>query len=822
MLAKRKQGKSQLKRFSLHTTLAVVFGLQLVAVAAVIEYLSYKNSQEAIADLASQLMIETGNRIKENLENYLDQVKDVNQLNTAHISKGLEDWQDFNFLERHFIEYLQVFPAINSIAIATESQDFLAVGRNFQANNNEFLLRIKNTTTNNELHRYLINANAELIKLLEVRKGYNPHQDPPEGESWYQATIESNQPIWRVVVSLIKGRENPILILTYLSKIEDPNGRVIGVLGSVIFLPEFSNFLEGLAIGKTGQAMIIDHEGLIVASSTGESVFREDLQADYQTNLEPEKWRISAQDSHNEQTRAAVSYLQNNFGGLNTISKTIQARFAIAGEPYWLRAIPIQDADGLDWLILVVVPESDFLGQTKKNTQQTKLHIVIAVAIAIGLTIWLARIITKPIKALNQASKAIAGGEWGKVVDIHRNDEIGDLAKSFNTMSAQVANHLAELASLYQELANNEERFRVAIKDSPITVCNQDLNLLYTWVYNCKMGSEEHAIGKTDIELFPASAAQAARNITQLKREVIESGKGKRTQVWYSLDGIEERCMDLIVEPLQNQLGEITGITCAGIDITQQKQLELEVLKTLDRERELNELKSRFVTTVSHEFRNPLAVIISAASNLESYGHKLSESKKLKRLRNIKASCNYMSALLNDVLLLGKVEAGKFSCNLELVYIPRLCLDIVEELKAFKLQETGIEADRQIRVSAEGDFQHAYIDPKITKLVLLNLLSNAVKYSPEDSIVDLIVTTNQDVTIFQVIDRGIGIPEKDLKNLFQPFHRAGNVENISGTGLGLSIVQELVVRHGGKIEFTSEEGKGSTFMVTLPNRSPNV
>ncbi len=264
--------------------------------------------------------------------------------------------------------------------------------------------------------------------------------------------------------------------------------------------------------------------------------------------------------------------------------------------------------------------------------------------------------------------------------------------------------------------------------------------------------------------------------------------------------------------PIRNEQGEVYRVVGIAEDVTERKQAEEELRKALAYEKELNELKSRFVSMVSHEFRTPLSVILSSASLLENYDHRLTEQKKLTHLRRIQASVRRTIELLDYILLLGKAEAGRLEFAPAPLDLVQFCSDLAEEA------QLSSAATHIIDFAVEDPCADACMDEKLLRQIFGNLLSNAVKYSPQGGRVSFQLARRGTYAVFQIADAGIGIPADEQTQLFDMFHRARNVGNISGTGLGLAIVKKSVDLHGGTIEFTSKEGVGTTFIVTLPLR----
>jgi PAS domain S-box-containing protein len=263
--------------------------------------------------------------------------------------------------------------------------------------------------------------------------------------------------------------------------------------------------------------------------------------------------------------------------------------------------------------------------------------------------------------------------------------------------------------------------------------------------------------------------------------------------------------------------GETSGSQPAGLvgiqrDITLSKQAEEEIRKALAQEKELGELKSHFLSMASHEFRTPLGTILSSSELLEHYSSQWLEEKGLVHLHRIQAAVHNMTELLNDVLILGRADAGKLELNPAPIDLAQFCRDMMEEI------QLGVGREHTLLFAGQGECVGAYLDEKLLRQILSNLLSNACKYSPEGSVVHFDLECRQGQVIFGVRDQGIGIPPEDQAQLFETFHRARNVNNIPGTGLGLAIVKKSVDLHGGVIDVASQVGVGTTFTVTLPLR----
>ena len=221
-------------------------------------------------------------------------------------------------------------------------------------------------------------------------------------------------------------------------------------------------------------------------------------------------------------------------------------------------------------------------------------------------------------------------------------------------------------------------------------------------------------------------------------------------------------------------------------------------------------MKSRFVSMTSHEFRTPLAVILSSAELLMAYGEGWPALRRLKHLHRITEAGRSMSRMIDRVLVIGRADAELLEFNPKRVDLSELLPQVVGEVRA------GLDVERCIEVSYDGAPGGVVVDPQLLRHVLSNLLGNALKYSPADRPVRLLVRSGAHGHLFEVEDQGIGVPPDELATLFEPFQRCSNAEDLPGTGLGLAVVKRAVDAHGGSIEVESTPLQGTTFRVSLP------
>lgn len=262
--------------------------------------------------------------------------------------------------------------------------------------------------------------------------------------------------------------------------------------------------------------------------------------------------------------------------------------------------------------------------------------------------------------------------------------------------------------------------------------------------------------------------------------------------------------------PVFNNKMNVAKIIEYAVDITEKKEAIDKIKLAFEREKELNELKSNFISSTSHEFRTPLATLFSSVELIQHYDKTKSDDKKLYHLGRIKDIVAYLTKMLDNILTINKADVDKIEFEPEIINIKSFCSEILEDIIISASDEHLID---QV---FEGKDEKVFIDPNLVRQILTNLLSNAIKYSPQGGKIVFKTEVLKNQVKFTVRDEGIGIPKEDIKNLYKYFFRARNTKTISGTGLGLSIVKKSVEVHKGTIELTSNEEQGTTFVVTLP------
>ncbi|MEO6883472.1 MAG: PAS domain S-box protein [Bacteroidia bacterium] len=401
-----------------------------------------------------------------------------------------------------------------------------------------------------------------------------------------------------------------------------------------------------------------------------------------------------------------------------------------------------------------------------------------------------------------------SGGEMfimSLVTDISERRKVEESVRKLNEELENKVN------SRTKELKESQQLYQVIARNFPAGTINVfDRKLNYVFVE----GMELFKYGVTSEKLVGTSYLdRVSEEIREeIKTKLLEVFAGKNATFEIQFKG---RFYSMNAVALNNSEGKIEQILLVEQNITAQKTAEEDVKTALIKEQELNQLKSRFVSMASHEFRTPLSTILSSTALIEAYlepekfNFETIKNKTDKHLKRIKSSVGNLTNILNDFLSLDKLELGKIQPQSIEFNIKQFLIELTEEI------QTTLKSGQKINYSHTSEVVDVFLDGQMLRNIVINLLSNASKYSPEESTIKLTSNIERNNLIIMITDQGIGIPEVEQEKIFERFFRAKNVTNIQGTGLGLNIVKRYVDLMKGEISFSSKEGEGTTFKLII-------
>jgi diguanylate cyclase (GGDEF)-like protein len=461
------------RKISLPWMLIVPFILQVVPVVTYVGYLSYQNGQRSVADLTEQLMGTTSRRIEDKLTSYLAAPSLANQILRDAVHRG-DLKLDLDHIDpardRYLLQQMRLFKQLTWISIGTETGDSIGIWR--PGDNDQLQIAMTNPATQYFGHYYATNAQNQRTKRLQIEKpAFDPRTRP-----WYKSAATAQKAVWNPVYA---GFTPGTIFVAASQPLYDPKGKFVGVSGIDILLTDIQTLLSQNRVSPAGQVFLMERSGKLIASSTQELAFR------WVKDKKPEQ--IPAIDSEMPLIRDTASQLQQQVGDFSAIRSAQAFQLAIHRDNHFVRVVPFQIPDGPEWLIVMVVPETDVMGKIHNGTQTT---ILLCLAAAIGIIILnsiISRWLIRPIVSLSRASQQIAQGNFQLQLRSPRVKELFTLAASFMQMSQEIQQSRQQLEDYSHSLedkvndrtaALEAEVDRRAQAEAALTIANQELHQL--------------------------------------------------------------------------------------------------------------------------------------------------------------------------------------------------------------------------------------------------------------------------------------------------------------------------------------------------------
>ncbi|NES96429.1 MAG: sensor histidine kinase [Desertifilum sp. SIO1I2] len=436
----------RIKSFPLQWVLILPFVLQIFGAVGLVGYLSFKNGQKAVNQLADRLMDRTSTMVSQHLEDYLSVPHKIAQINADAIRMGLLNVRDRETLGRYFWYQMHAYD-VSYIGIGLTTGEGVGAAR---YDGVTITLDDWSAKPPNNWYSYALNDRGDRTEVLETLDWNNFE------EIWYTEPIEAGQPIWSPIYTI--NYPDRVYIATSAGRpIYDAQNRLLGMVSIDVSLLKLSDFLRSSEVSEKGQVFILERSGALIANSGFQRPFR---------FVNGEAQLLQSLESSDPIIQSVAQQIQAEFQGFQTITQTQKFRFQQQGERYYVQITPWRDDYGLDWLLVISIPESTFMAEIVANNRTTVGLCLVALAVAALMGWWTSRWIMRPIRRLNQASQAMAAGELDQAIEPSRIQEFNSLADSFNYMVSQLHESFVALEESNVELENRVEQRTIELKNT--------------------------------------------------------------------------------------------------------------------------------------------------------------------------------------------------------------------------------------------------------------------------------------------------------------------------------------------------------------------
>ncbi|MDX2272996.1 MAG: cache domain-containing protein [Cyanobacteriota bacterium] len=807
------------------------FSLQLTATAAICGWLSWRAGEQSVQRLVDQLSQKTASTVTEHVRLFADTPYLILQTDAQAVKAGLLSLENFTQLQAYFWQQIQLFDGFKTIYYGNQAGDFLLV-----QTDPEPLLYRRDPTTAPQRQIFRLNGLGNIQEWVRQSE-FDPRQRP-----WYEAALQARQPTWSPIYVFAA---RPVLGITATAPIYDPDDQLLGVMGIDLTLQQISDFLQRLKIGETGQSFIIERTGELVATSIDEPPF---------LRTPGGQERMPPTASSDPITRAIAVEMARRFD-LATLQGSQQWRLTVAGERQFVQITPLPER-GLNWLLVVVIPEQEFLAEITANLRATVGICTLALLIALTVGFITSRALVRPLQSLQTAAATIVDGSLSqRIPETSLIGELRQLAVGFNRMSGHLSTAFAQLQTLNSHLEEQVTQRTAELQQA----------LSHALLLSRLIEKTRHDLDETLTLSLLVEELVAALELVFCEIWLMETTTPATTQSQEALvlkysqyhglssglppDGLisisgrnqppnypiyccwqGSAKFTVVICPIIDQQG-LMGILVVGrgehqsfstIEIHLMEQLANQSAIAIRQSRlyqgslsqvteleQLNRLKDDFMATVSHELKTPLNNIRMGVELLRMDQGNASQQRYIDIVMN---EVDRELELVNNLLDLQRSEAGQIEifveCKAVQPWLERL-------LEVMSLQT--IAKEQKITATLSQPEKVWCTDHQRFERVIRELLSNAIKYTDPQQEIQVELTVTESLLTVKVSNPG-DIQPQQIPRLFTKFYRIPEADRWKhgGTGLGLALVKQFVLEMKGEIRVVCDHNQVS-FIVGIPN-----
>nr|WP_242050437.1 ATP-binding protein [Oculatella sp. FACHB-28] len=850
-------------KIPLQTALVLPFTLQVGLAVGLTCYFSLRSGQKTVDQVATHLTDEVSMRIQQQVAVLMETPHIVAQTNVDALRLGQIDLQNAARLERHFWKQMQLFPNLRPIAFANQQGEIHAVDR---LKDGTLVIRVMDESTGDRYHTYIADEQGKRDRLIETDNTFDPRERP-----WYVAAVQAGEPTWTKIYPYFSSSD---LAISAARPIYSETGELLGVTNATLSLAHLSSFLQELEVGHSGQTFIIERTGELVASSTSMRSF---LPAQAQA-----RQRLAAVDSENKTIQTTAEHLLHHYSDLDAIEHREQLDFEMNGERQIVQVTPFSDRYGLSWLVVVVVPETDFAPYIAANIRSTTLLCLIVMVVATVVAALTSQWIAQPIQRLSRSSKALAertmsSWRWQELsqpIQATGIYELSVLEQAHNQIEAQLKDSITALAKANEQLEMRVEQ-RTAELQQRTNQLHQALQfeaLLRRITDKVRDNLDEAQILQTAVHELGQELSVACCNVGMYDADktafticyeytTLPDCRGATLAIADSaspavhqqlLSGLSSQFCFNTADPLRLREKPYAILACPLLD---NQEVFGNLWSFKPKEQTFTDLEVRLVEQVA----NQCAIAIRQSRLFQSAQAQIEELKQLHQVKDdflntvshelrtpisnmkiaihllriaatpernqqyldiLQAECAKETNLINDLLDLQRLESEHYSITPETIVLQDWIPDVISPF----LTRSG-DRQQHLQVKVPADVPPITSDPNVLERILAELLNNACKYTPSGGEIWLEVSHAENYThvnsvLAFTISNTAEIPKANLSRIFEKFYRIPNTDfwKQGGTGLGLALVKKLTEQLGGTLTVESQQGQ-TTFAVLLAGTS---